>query len=197
MIRLKLNNINKSYFKYEDVARALGISNSSAMVTASRYTEAGILIRLKRNLYMLSEKWNTLNTDQLFGLANLLQVPSYVSLMTALSFYEITTQIQQGFIESIALKRTKSVNIKNTIFAYSKIKPELYIGFYRDKGIFIAKPEKAFLDALYLKMIGRYTFDLPSIDLSKLDKNIMNELAKFYPMKIKEWVERNDYSGTT
>ncbi|MBN1406272.1 MAG: hypothetical protein JW956_00700, partial [Calditrichaceae bacterium] len=187
---------NNLFFNINDLANALGISKASAAVTASRYADAGLIIRLKQNLYVTKEKWENLNTSQFFKLANILQVPSYISLMTALSFYQITTQIQQGFVESIAIKRTKTISLENITFTYSKIKLELYSGFVRDQDIFIARPEKAFLDAFYLKLIGRYQFDIHSIDFGKFDAKIMNEMAKSYPVKIQKMVDKNDYIGT-
>ena len=192
---LKLKKINNLFFNIDNLASAFGISKASAVVTASRYADAGLIIRLKQNLYVTREKWENFNISYFFKLANILQVPSYISMMTALSFYQITTQIQQSFIESIAIKRTKTVQIEKTTFTYSKIKPELYCGFVRDQDIFIARPEKAFLDALYLKLIGRYQFDIHSIDFSKFDTKIMFEIAKSYPMKIQKMVDKNDYLG--
>lgn len=88
---IKLKNINKLFFSYEDIASIFKISEASAMVTASRYVEAGLILRQKRNLYILKEKWDMLDHNNLFSHANILQVPSDISLMTALSYYEITT----------------------------------------------------------------------------------------------------------
>ena len=193
---IKLKNINKLFFSYEDIASIFKISEASAMVTASRYVEAGLILRQKRNLYILKEKWDMLDHNNLFCLANILQVPSYISLMTALSYYEITTQIQQNYIESFATKRTKEFSIENTVFTYSKIKSQLYNGFIREQNIFSALPEKAFLDALYLNIIGRYNFDLTSVDLSKFDRKFMNILAKSYPDKIQNMVRKDEYTGT-
>ena len=117
---IKLKNINKLFFSYEDIASIFKISEASAMVTASRYVEAGLILRQKRNLYILKEKWDMLDHNNLFCLANILQVPSDISLMTALSYYEITTQIQQNYIESIATKRIKEFIIENTVFTFPK-----------------------------------------------------------------------------
>ena len=104
---LELSKIQKLYFRHEDIARTLDISDESAKVSASRYVKQGLLVRLKRNLYVLREKWKILEKEEKFILANLMQVPSYISLMTALDYYEITTQMQRDFIESVAVKRTK------------------------------------------------------------------------------------------
>ena len=53
-------------------------------------------------------------------LANLAQTPSYISLATALDYYELTTQIQRTFFESVALKRTKRINVDGHIFRYTR-----------------------------------------------------------------------------
>ena len=94
---LELSNIPKLYFGYEDIARVLGISESSARVSASRYVRQGALLRIKRNMYVLREVWNAAAREQKFLLANMGQTPSYISLMTALDYYGITTQVQRDF----------------------------------------------------------------------------------------------------
>ena len=85
---------------------------------------------------MLRERWDTLENEEKFMLANLAQVPSYISLMTAMAYYGITTQIQRDFVESIALKWTKEIKIGDSVFNYSKINKKLYFGFVKTKGFF-------------------------------------------------------------
>ena len=181
-----LNRINKIYFGYEDISRVLGISLESAKVSACRYAGQGILIRIKRNIYMLRENWNRMDRTEKFQIANLIQVPSYVSLMSAMDYYQITTQLQQDFIESIVVKRTKEMEIEKNTFNYSKIKQELYFGFVKEKDFFIATPEKAFLDAIYLMSLGRYSLDLTSIDFNKLNTDNLEKIIVKYPDKIKK-----------
>lgn len=188
-----LTRINKTYFGYEDISRALGISLESARVSAFRYAKQGFLIRIKRNIYMLRETWNRLDRTEKFQIANLIQVPSYISLMSAMDYYQITTQLQQDFIESIAIKRTKKIEIEKNTFNYSKIKRELYFGFVKENDFFIATPEKAFLDAIYLMSLGRYSFDLASIDLSKLNTNDLQKIVVKFPGKIMEILNSDEY----
>jgi len=190
---LQLQNIKKLYFGYEDIARALGITLQSAKVTANRYIKQGLLIRLKRNIYILKEKWVSIDREQEFLLANIIQVPSYISLMTALDYYEITTQVQRDFIESVAVKRTKGVEIKHIFLNYTKINTDLYSDFSRIRGFFIAAPEKAFLDAVYLMSFGRYNFDIPSIDFSKLNREKIEYMARLFPLKTQSFLNKNEY----
>ncbi len=189
----ELNRIRKLYFGHEEISRVLGISLQSSRVSANRYVKHGLLIRIKRNMYVLTEKWRTLEREEKFILANLLQVPSYISLMTALDYYEISTQMQRDFIESVVLKRTKEIEAENSIFTYTKINTNLYKGFKKEEGFFIAVPEKAFLDAFYLMSLGRYSFDIASIDFNKLNRDETFRLIKMFPAKIQKAMDNNGY----
>ncbi len=186
---LKLKNIEKNYFGYEDIANALGISLPAARVSANRYVKQGLLIRIKRNIYILKDNWRDFNQNTIFSLANLIQTPSYISLLSALCYYEISTQIQQNFIESIALKRTKQVEIENTIFNFSLINKNLYSGFIKKDDFFIALPEKAFADSMYLTSFGKYKLDFTAIDLTKLDSEVLFDTLDKYPDKTKKLVK--------
>jgi predicted transcriptional regulator of viral defense system len=194
---LELNRINKLYFGHEEISMALGITLQSAKVSANRYVKQGMLLKVKRNIYILKEKWKVLEREGKFILANLIQVPSYISLMTALDYYEITTQIQRDFIESVAVKRTKETEVESTTFTYRKIRLNLYFGFNKEKDFFIATPEKAFLDALYLMSLGRYSFDVDSIDFSKLKRNEIRKLIKRFPAKTRKLLGENGYFRKT
>jgi len=189
----ELSTIDKLYFGYEDLAKTLGISLASARVTASRYVGQGLVVRVKRNIYVLREKWNAAGREEKFMLANLGQVPSYISLMTALDYYELTTQVQRDFIESVAVKRTKEIRLNGAIFRYTRVSSDRYFGFNKQKGFFMAIPEKAFLDSVYLMSFGRYALDLASIDAEKLDRSEVKRMSRKFPLKTRKMLEKNGY----
>ncbi len=189
MSYLKLKEIKKLYFGYNEIARVLNISSDSAKVSAVRLTKKGIIARVKRGQYVLRDKLEIMDRKEKFIIANIIQTPSYISLMTALDYYEITTQMQKDFIESICVNRTKVIEVENNVFNYSKIKKELYFGFIKKEEFFIATPEKAFLDAFYLYSIKKYNFDLSSIDFDKLDKKLLKNLIKKYPYYMQKLYE--------
>lgn len=186
----ELNNISKRIFGYEDISIALGITLDSARVVASRYTKQMVLVRIKRNQYILKSDWDVMSVNDKLEIANRLQIPSYISLQTALSFYEVTTQIQQNFFESISLKRTKEIDIKNDTFNFTKISPDLYSYFTKENNVFIATPEKALIDTVYLMSLGRYKLDLSAIEFGRLDKDKIRNILKSFPSKTKEYLER-------
>jgi predicted transcriptional regulator of viral defense system len=189
----EISTINRDYFGYEVLSRVLDITTASARVTANRYVKQGLLLRAKRNLYIFRDRLQYFESSQKFTLANLILVPSYISLMTALDYYEITTQMQRDFIESVALKRTREVVLDKITFNYTLIDSRLYFGFRKDKEYFIATPEKALLDAVYLKSFGRYAFDWSVLDRNKLDLKVIKKAIKKFPPRTQNLLEQNGY----
>ena len=192
----ELNRIERLYFSYEEIARTFGISLASARVTASRYVRQGLLLRMKKNVYIRREVWNAAGIEEKFLLANLGQVPSYISLMTALEYYEITTQVQRNFFESVAIKRTKEINLNGSLFRYTKVANSLYFGFKKEKDFFIATPEKALLDAFYLMSYGRYSIDISALDASKLDRDEVKRLSMRFPLRTQNMLRKHGYLKT-
>ena len=180
----------KTCFTLEDVAQSLGMHTASARVLCSRYVRQGVLIRLKKGFYTTAWKWENLNRQYFFKIANILQVPSYISLMSALAYYEVTTQAQNNYQENICLKRSIVYNVREAVFNYVKVQARYYGDFVKTDGIFIATKEKAFVDAAYLYSFGKYKFDVDSLDMKKLDIKKLRSIIKIYPQKTKETVKR-------
>lgn len=177
----------KIYFTPDEVANFLGIKNESANVLCHRYTEKKLFLRLKKDLYILEEKWRNLKLEEKFKIGNILFVPSYISLMTALSYYQLTTQIQREFYESVTTKKRKVFIVDGAEFHYYKINSKYYFGFIKINDFFIAEKEKAFLDCVYLSSLGKYKFDIYSLDLDKLEKRKIEKYLQIYPEKTKKF----------
>jgi predicted transcriptional regulator of viral defense system len=190
---LELRTIRKLYFGYEELARVLGISLASARISASRYVRQGFLVRIKRNMYVLKEVWDAAGRSDKFLLVNVGQTPSYISLMTALDYHEITTQVQRDFFESVAVKRTKEIKVEGSVFRYSKIAGNLYFGFKKEKGFFIATPEKALIDAFYLMSYGRYALDISALNSDKIDRNEIMRLSIEFPLRTKTMLRKHGF----
>ena len=187
---LNLNTIDKTFFGFRDISSALGIAHESARVVAHRYVKNGMLIRIKPNIFVLAEKWNSFGTHEKFQTANLLQVPSYISLTTALEYYEISTQIQRNYIECIAIKRTFAKIINGLTIRFSRISEALYFGFDKKNNVYIARPEKALLDSVYLTSLGRYSLDIAAISDNKFDKKILAQMVAAYPLRTKNLMRK-------
>lgn len=180
----------KPYFTLGDVAQNFSLQPASARVLCSRYVRQGLLVRFKNNIYTTAWKWESLTRQDLFKIANVLQVPSYISLMTALAYYDVTTQAQNNYQESVCLKRSIAYHVREAVFSYVKLQSRYYGDFIKKDGVFIATKEKAFLDAAYLFSFGKYKFDVDSLDMKKLELKKLRSLLKVYPEKTKETVKR-------
>ncbi|OGS22166.1 MAG: hypothetical protein A3J83_03680 [Elusimicrobia bacterium RIFOXYA2_FULL_40_6] len=187
----KLSKLNdKLYFTAEDISELLGIKYNSALVMCTRYVKNGSFIRLKNNFYILTQTWKELSQEKLFKTANILQVPSYISLNTALSYYGVTTQVQRDYFESISLKRQTEREIAGKTFNYYKIAGTFYTDFVKQNDIFIASKEKAFIDAVYLYSFGKYRIDFNALDYKKLDISRIKKIINRYSDKTKRIMKK-------
>ncbi len=180
----------KLFFTLDDLISIGQKQPGSIRVLVSRNCKKGVFIRLKKGVYTLAQNWQGFSQVELFQIANILQVPSYVSLTTALGFYGITTQVQPGYIESCGVKRTVQFEIQGKQFVYYKLKKGVYFSFLRKDGFFIATPEKALIDALYLYSFGKYRLDFAALDLSRLDKKELQRIVRVYPVKTRKVIEK-------
>lgn len=190
MKREAWRSLKKSlFFTTEEVARKFGITRASAHVLCSRQVKNGSFIRLKKNFYVLEDRWPYLEREEFFVLANYLQVPSYLSCTTALVYHGLTTQVPRDWYESVSLKRSKQLTAREVKFCYFKLKKDCYFGFTKIGPFFMAQKEKAFLDACHLYVHGNYAFDWNALDMDRLDGDELRSLLKPFSRGTKEMVK--------
>lgn len=121
----------------------------------------GHLLRLKRDLYCVSSKI----TGERYSLpliANHLYGPSYVSLESALSYYELIPE-RVACTQSVVSKRAKRLETPLGLFTYQTLPSDYYsIGVRQEivgnrLAFFIATPEKALCDLLLMRSRLRIT----------------------------------------
>ncbi|MCX5657351.1 MAG: hypothetical protein NTZ48_03895, partial [Candidatus Omnitrophica bacterium] len=122
-------------------------------VQISRWCKSGKLIKLKNNIYLLSEDFRKLEIYE-FHIASLLKKPSYISLEKALEYYGFIPEAVAVYT-SVTTKRPGKVITAIGTFDYRHIKNSLFWGYkpvtVNRQLAFIAYPEKALLDFFYLK----------------------------------------------
>lgn len=187
---LLLNNSSKSILSTTDIANLLSIGKESAKVTATRYARKGLLIRLKRDFYIPVNIFEKFNEKDFFKAANIIQAPSYISLTSALSYYNISTQQLQNVYESIAVKRTKHVKVRNIEFIFNLVKKKFYTGFTLEDNFFIAEPEKALADIVYLTSLAKYSCDFTAINFKRLNKKKIDDYIQLTNKRTKLFWDR-------
>lgn len=186
----KILKVKKGWITIEEMASILGISFSSTKVFSSRAVARGDLIRVRRGLYVSPGWMGTVPIESVFRLSNQIISPSYISLLPALSFYGVSTQIPANVYESVCQTRSKQYKIEDLEFRYVRFPKKYWFGFLRLKDFFIAEPEKALADAIYLSSLGRYSIDMAALDPKKIDiKKTIKYLRKF-PKKTQEFFNK-------
>ena len=141
----------------------------------SRWRQRGLLIKLKRSLYLLNASDRKINPSKQF-IANQLYSPSYVSLEYALNFYGLIPERVYD-ITSITTKKTTRFRNELGFFTYQHIKTEAFRGFIVAKDesnlpFFIAEPEKAVVDFLYLNLHKSNLVDKDIFEISYRFQNV-------------------------
>ncbi|MFH0947911.1 MAG: hypothetical protein V1833_02795 [Elusimicrobiota bacterium] len=122
-------------------------------VQLKRWSNKGYVIRLRKNFYLLNSENRKINSSKMF-IAKEIYNPSYVSLEYALSIYGLIPE-RTVDITSITTKKNTGFENKMGVFTYQHIKENCFTGFIERKDengltYFIAVPEKAIVDFLYL-----------------------------------------------
>lgn len=156
------------------------------------WAKKGYLVSLKKGLYIFSEEWRKIQPSVLF-IANFLVDPSYVSSEYALGFYDIIPE-KVTVVTSVTTKKT--MFFKNVLgnFEYRSVKRDLFWGYKReidkDQEFFIARPEKALVDFLYLNSHFKGDFsEFESLRLQNLE-DINIELLERFSLKYNKRIKK-------
>lgn len=172
--QLKLHNLE--VFTTQEFINIFGISRSIASVKLTRYKQAGYLISPRRSVYYLAGE-----VEDKYKIANKVYAPSYISLDSALSKYDLIPETVYT-ITSVTTKATREFSDDQTVYRYYRIKKEAFTGYYKEGDALIAYPEKAVVDYLYfVSQRDRQLND--RLNLTKIDKGKIFFYANFFHNK--------------
>jgi len=188
----RLLSAETPFFTTSSLQAIFGASRESTRTIAARLVKRGVLTRIRRDLYaLINRKYS------LFSLANALHQPSVVSLESALNYWGLIVQVPQ-IVFSTAL-RSYQCDVENTSFVYRRMAPSLMrFGQVKVEDFYIADPEKAFLDSLYMRTKGLVELLPEDVNMGKLDTNILTYYGRFYPDRVRELVllfRKQDYEA--
>jgi len=123
----------------------------------ARWVGAGRLLKLRRSVYVLARPYRSKEPDP-FVVANRLKGASYVSFQSALGHYGCIPE-HVPTITSATTGRPETLNTPLGSFVYRHVQTRLFFGYTSmtvsgDSNAFVARPEKALLDLVYLSPRG-------------------------------------------
>src|SRR3989344_4311672 len=167
----KIEHLGKDVFDISDVKK-LFPAEAHINTTIKRLRDSTVITQITRCVYML--RGHSFDVEKL---ATTIYYPSYISFESALSKYGIINQGLYG-LTLATTRHSKKITLKEIECYYSQIKPELFFGFNLTGGTYIAEPEKALLDTLYLISRGTKTKSYHDWHTEELDKN---KVKKYLP----------------
>jgi predicted transcriptional regulator of viral defense system len=129
------------------------LSAQQVRLQLSRWVKSGRLLQLRRGLYALAPTWRKMEPHP-FLVANRLQRGSYVSLQAALAFHGVIPE-HVPVTTSVGPGRPETVLNPLGSFQFNHLADRLLFGYSRREVAsrqfaFVAAPEKALLDLVYL-----------------------------------------------
>ncbi|MBI5882395.1 MAG: hypothetical protein HZB91_04750 [Elusimicrobia bacterium] len=139
-----------------------GEIRSTRLLQLHQWAKKGWVRRLKRGLYELAYPEHAALPD--LHIANRLYEPSYVSLDTALSHYQIIPETAAQ-VTSVTTKATRRLRNFHGLFSYFTVRPAAFIGYgvvhWQGCSVKLAEPEKALVDRLYAALRRGERLNIP------------------------------------
>jgi predicted transcriptional regulator of viral defense system len=161
-------------FSVQDVTKQFPSMNLMNLV---RWQEKGYILKLRNRWYAFNDAESHENMEWLT--ANLIYTPSYISLHTALSWYNLIPEMI-ATTTSITTRKTNKFSTPLGSFDYHSIKPELYgFGYVLEnmdnsrketgRQINVATPQKAILDFFYINSYYNTEKDIEDLRLNETE----------------------------
>ena len=181
---LKANGI--SVFTVSEASKILG---KTALYTAKFLQKREGIERVEKGKYCISGA-----SDD--AVASHIVYPSYLSLISALRYYNLTNQLP-GEKYVITTVRHKPLLFHKYKIRFIKVNKKLMFGFSEINGVSIASPEKIFVDVLYLKKEVWYTEEFQEglkrgvIDIRKIKDYVIRIGNRQLEKKFAEFLENH------
>jgi predicted transcriptional regulator of viral defense system len=148
--RISLDSIfkgtQKAILTPSDVAKLTGLAPAYLEVALHRAVKRGTIIHLERQKYCIG-------STHPFAVASNIAFPSYISFLSALSHHNLTTQMPRQ-ITVASLRNRKPVMLGDDTVSFVALSAHRIFGYDRITldgcFAFMATPEKAIVDSLYL-----------------------------------------------
>jgi predicted transcriptional regulator of viral defense system len=185
----KLQKINKPFYTIADLEKITNLPRNSLYVALKRWEAGGIIERVAQGIYIPMG-----GNISLENVAAQLYIPNYLSFESALAKYGILNLIPYT-LTFATTRKTKKYTLQKRGVEFRQISSKLFFGFEMKHGIYIASPEKAFLDEVYFIVRGKAALDFDELNIKKLSSKTIEGYSKRFPAYVQNRIE-NIISGS-
>jgi len=177
-----LQKINKPFYTIADLEKITGLPRNSLYVALKRWETGEIIERVAQGIYVPMG-----SNISLENVAAQFYIPNYLSFESALAKYGILNLIPYT-LTFATTRKTRRYTIQKREIEFRQISSQLFFGFEMKNGIYIASPEKAFLDEVYFVARGKATLDFDEVDIKKLSIKSLKELSRKFPAYVRSYL---------
>jgi predicted transcriptional regulator of viral defense system len=171
-----LLGMGRPILETREVAVRLGTSVSRASHLLRSLEESGLIRRLRRGLWAINVDVDPYAVPPYLTAP----LPAYVSFWSALAWHDMIEQIPRRIFVA-SLDRTKRVTTSMATYSIHHLVPELFGGYSgTEENGYMARPEKALFDTVYLRSSQGGRVLLPELELPE----------GFVRERLEDWVSR-------
>lgn len=158
----RLRLLGKGLITTSEASAYLGQTVPAASRMLARLADAGLIRRIRHGLWSLESEVDPLVLPEYLTAP----YPAYVSFQSALQIHGMVSQIPQ-VIYVASLAPTRRIKTRFGTYSIHRLAPTFFGGFETlEKGVRLARPEKALLDVLYLAPARSRLFaELPEVEI--------------------------------
>lgn len=179
-----LQRVNKPFYTIADLEKITSLPRESLYVALQRWEGGGIIERVTQGVYVPMG-----SNISLENVAAQLYIPNYLSFESALAKYGVLNLIPYT-LTFATTRKTRRYTLRNQEIEFRQISAELFFGFEMKNGMYIALPEKAFLDEVYFVARGKTTLDFDEVDIKKLSSKTLKDYSKRFPAYVQRVIEK-------
>jgi len=179
-----LERLNKTFYSIMDLEKITGLSRNSLYVVVKRLADRGVLEKIGKGIYRPFTAKPSIEK-----IAASLYMPNYLSFESVLSRYGVFNLVPYT-LTFATTRKTKRLTVEGRDIEFRQIKKELFWGYEIQGGTYVAKPEKAFLDLVYIASRGIASIDVDELDTKKLSMATVKELSKRFPIYTQKYLNK-------
>ena len=184
-----LQKVNKPFYTIADLEKITSLPRDSLYVALRRWEGGGIVERVAQGIYVPMG-----SNISLENVAAQLYIPNYLSFESALAKYGVLNLIPYT-LTFATTRKTRKYALRKQEIEFRQVSAELFFGFEMKNGMYIALPEKAFLDEVYFVTRGKAVLDFDEVDIKKLSGKTLKDYSKRFPAYVQNRI-KNIISGS-
>ena len=164
----------------KSVSLVFNVPVKNLSVQFSRWVRSNKLIKLRQGLYLFSKKYRQTTVDNHY-LSSVILQPSYISMEKALEYYGLIPENIFAYT-ALTTKRANTFSGAEGTYSYRHIQSKLFREYktITEHGLsyYIATPEKALLDYIYVNRFVVTKAFIEGLRLQNLDELKLDDLKR-------------------